>query len=116
MRQQKNLRRKLRGLQDKNIVLEAIEKIGKWDIMLAGIRDNELLIVKNGQCPDKIEINGMSFLIKHYEPEEYIEIAVKNEEEFRKYKTVYFVKIYMRKLLDRLASEEVNRFSMDNMP
>jgi len=101
-------------LQDKEIVLRAVEMIGKWDVMIAGIKDKELLIVKRGQCPDEIEIDGKQYSIRHYEPEKYIDIAVNNEEEFRKYKTIYFVKTYMRKLLDRLASEEVSRISNDN--
>ncbi|MEM0305287.1 MAG: hypothetical protein QW685_09805 [Saccharolobus sp.] len=42
------------------------------------------------------------------------QVIEKEEELFRKYKIYYFVKTYIRKILDMLACAEVERMSQEN--
>ncbi|AWR98342.1 hypothetical protein DFR86_10805 [Acidianus sulfidivorans JP7] len=105
-------------LSDKEVVLSAVETLGKWDIMLAGIKDNELLMVikrrdndVSKSYPDTLEVDGRTFNVKYYDSEEYFNLLRSDETIFRKYNIVYFVKVYMRKVLDTLAYLEVEKLS-----
>jgi len=98
-------------MDEKEIVLKALDKIDKWYVMLAGIRENTLLIVSKKVPPNSINVDGIEYSVKYYEPEEYLRVITYNEDEFRSYKIYYFVKVYMRKVLDILSSLEVQRMS-----
>ncbi|ARM76775.1 hypothetical protein [Acidianus manzaensis] len=102
-------------LSDKDIVLSVVETLGKWDIMLAGIKGNELLmVIKNREkkeYPKDLEIDGKKFNINYYDSEEYFTLLKDDESIFRSYNIVYFVKVYMRKVLDTLTYLEVERLS-----
>ena len=100
-------------LSDKEVVLQAIEMVGKWDVMLAGTKGNEILIVSKRECPNSLSIDGRNLNVKRYDPDTYINILQEDENVFRNYKVYYFVKVYMRKILDLLAYLEVSRLSMD---
>lgn len=100
---------------EKELLLEALDKIDKFYVYLAGIRDNTLLIVAKCEVPNEIEIRGKKFTVIHYTPDDYLNQVIEKEEElFRKYKIYYFVKSYMRKILDMLACAEVERMSKEN--
>ncbi|WP_369611599.1 hypothetical protein [Sulfurisphaera javensis] len=98
-------------MDEKEIVLKALDRIDKWYVMLAGIKDNNLLIVSKKVPPNVINIDGVDYTIKYYDPEDYLRVITQNEEEFRSYRIYYFVKVYMRKVLDILSSLEVQRMS-----
>ncbi len=100
-------------MQEKEIVLKALEKVDKWYVQLAGIKGKELLIVSQREVPREIEVDGIKLSVKYYSPEEYLNVISNNEEEFRSYHVYYFVKMYMRKVLDLLAYLEVNKFRID---
>jgi hypothetical protein len=99
---------------DKERLLEVLEKVDKFYVYLAGIRENNILIVSSCEVPNEIEVKGQKYSIIHYTPEEYLSQVVEKEEEiFRNYKIYYFVKSYMRKILDMLACAEVERMSIN---
>ncbi|QGA69291.1 hypothetical protein [Sulfolobus sp. E11-6] len=101
-------------LDDKEIVLTALEKVDKFHVYLAGIDGSEILLVTTLNVPNELEIEGMKFKIIKYDPEDYLNQVVEKEYEiFRKFKIYYFVKVYMRKILDMLSSAEVERMSVD---
>ncbi|QKR00933.1 hypothetical protein GWK48_01450 [Metallosphaera tengchongensis] len=100
-------------LSDKEIVLQVVDYVGKWDVMLAGIKGNEVLIVSKKECPTEVTIDGNRLMIRRYDPENYVSLLYENDNVFRDYKIFYFVKVYMRKILDLLASLEAYRLSMD---
>lgn len=100
-------------LNDKDIVLQAVDAVGKWDVMLAGIKNDEILIVSKRECPSHLTIDGNTLTIRRYDPDNYIQLLYQDEKVFRDYKIFYFVKTYMRKILDLLAYLEVSRLSMD---
>ena len=100
-------------MEEKEVVLKALEKVDKWYVQLAGIKGDELLIVSQKEVPKEIEVEGRKLTIKHYFPEEYLTVITKDENEFRSYHVYYFVKMYMRKVLDLLAYLEVNRIRID---
>lgn len=98
-------------MDEKEVVLKALDKIDKWYVMLAGIRENNLLIVSKKVPPNMINVDGVDYTVKYYEPEEYLKVITQDENEFRSYKVYYFVKVYMRKVLDILSSLEVQKMS-----
>ncbi|MQL56139.1 hypothetical protein [Acidianus ambivalens] len=100
-------------MEEKEVVLKALEKVDKWYVQLAGIKGDELLIVSQKEVPKEIEVEGRKLTVKHYSPEEYLNVITKDENEFRSYHVYYFVKMYMRKVLDLLAYLEVNRIRID---
>ncbi|EWG06844.1 MAG: hypothetical protein ASUL_07729 [Candidatus Aramenus sulfurataquae] len=100
-------------MQDKEVVMKVVEDVGRWEVMLAGINGDEILMVKKGKCADKACVEGKEYKVKWFDPEDYLKRILEDEEVFRKYKVVYFVKAYLRKVLDVLASAEVQRMSMD---
>jgi len=79
--------------------------------MLAGMKGNTLLLVSKKEVPRAIEVDGINLEVKYFEPEEYLRVILQNDEEFRSYHVYYFVKVYMRKVLDILSSLEVQRMS-----
>ncbi|WP_232049001.1 hypothetical protein [Sulfuracidifex tepidarius] len=99
-------------MSEKQVVLNAIEGY-KFDVMLAGIMDDSLLIVSKKETPHFYEENGKKYTIIHYYPDDYINLLLqgKEEEVFRPFHVYYFVKVYMRKVLDVLASVEVARMA-----
>lgn len=106
-------------LSDKEVVLQVVDMLGKWDIMLAGIRGDEILmVVKGGNkgFPSEINLDNKTFRITYYDSEEYLKLVINDENIFRKYRIIYFVKVYMRKILDLLASLEVERLSKEFQP
>ncbi|GEM_PF-461391 len=107
-------RRQKELLDDKEIVLSALEKVDKFYVYLAGINNNEILLVTTLNVPNEVEIEGKKFKVVTYQPDDYLNQVVEKEYEiFRKYKIYYFVKAYMRKILDTLSSAEVERMSID---
>ncbi|WP_338602000.1 hypothetical protein V6M85_01285 [Sulfolobus tengchongensis] len=99
---------------DKELLLKVLEKVDKFYVYLAGISGNEILLVTTLSVPNEIEVNGQRFKIVSYLPEDYLNQVVEREEEiFRRYKVYYFVKAYMRKILDTLASAEAERMSIN---
>jgi hypothetical protein len=98
---------------DRETVLQVVDVVGKWDVMLAGIKGEEVIIVSKKECPSEIRLGERKVRIRRFDPEEYLRIVCENESLFRDYKMVYFVKVYMRKILDLLASLEVYRLSKD---
>ncbi|BDC17785.1 hypothetical protein HS5_06750 [Acidianus sp. HS-5] len=100
-------------MEEKEIVLKALEKVDKWYVQLAGIKGEELLIVSQKEVPREIEVDEIKFSVKHYSPDEYLKAISEDEDEFRSYHVYYFVKMYMRKVLDLLAYLEVNKFRID---
>ncbi|BCU69634.1 hypothetical protein [Stygiolobus caldivivus] len=100
-------------MDEKEVVLTALEQVDKWYVHLAGIKGDTILIVSKKPVPEKLTINGKDYTIKYYTPEQYIETIRTNEEEFRSFRIYYFVKIYMRKVLDILTQLEVERMSIN---
>lgn len=100
-------------MDEKELVLRALDKVDKWYVMLAGIKNNTLLLVSKRGVPNTIEVDGINLIVKHYDPEDYLKVIMHNEEEFRSYRIYYFVKVYMRKVLDILSSLEVQKMSED---
>ncbi|AKA75109.1 hypothetical protein SULI_10640 [Saccharolobus solfataricus] len=101
-------------LDDKEILLSALDKVDKFYVYLAGINSSEILLVTTLNVPNEIEVEGKKFKVVKYHPEDYLSQVVEKEDEiFRKYKIYYFVKAYMRKILDTLSSAEVERMSLD---
>ncbi|MGC9105995.1 MAG: hypothetical protein ACP5HQ_06200 [Thermoprotei archaeon] len=99
--------------REKEIVLKALEKVEKWYVHLAGISGDMLLIVSKREVPQEIEVDGKVYKVKHYDPEAYLEAIRRDENEFRSFRVYYFLKVYMRKVLDLLAQMEVERMSLD---
>ncbi len=116
MKHTNSSKKRLRELpDDKDTLLKALDKFDRFHIYLAGIRENCLLLVSDVELPKEIEVDGQIFTILHYKPEDYLQEVIKKEEElFRQYKVYYFVKSYMRRILDTLAYAEVERMSLDN--
>ena len=100
-------------MEEKEIVLKALEQIDKWYVHIAGIRGDTLLIVSKKPVPEKLIIDGKEYKVKYYTPEQYIETIRVNEDEFRSFHIYYFIKVYMRKVLDLLAQLEVERMSIN---
>ena len=100
-------------MDEKEIVLTALEQVDKWYVQLAGIKEDTLLIVSKKPVPEKLVVNGKEYNVKYYTPEQYIETIKVNEEEFRSFHIFYFVKIYMRKVLDLLTQLEVEKMSLN---
>jgi len=98
-------------MDEKEIVLKALDKVDKWYVMLAGIKDNTLLLVSKKEVPKTIEVDGINLEVKYYEPEEYLRVIQQDDKEFWSYRVYYFVKVYMRKVMDILSSLEVQRMS-----
>ena len=98
-------------MEEKEIVLKALDKVEKWYVMLAGIKGNTLLLVSKKEVPRTIEVDGINLEVRYFEPEEYLNVISQDDEEFRSYHVYYFVKVYMRKVLDILSSLEVQRMS-----
>ncbi|NON62816.1 hypothetical protein [Acidianus sp. RZ1] len=99
-------------MDEKELVLKSLDKVDRWYIMLAGIKENNLLLVTKREVPSTVEVDGIFLNVIHYDPDQYLEEVSRNEELFRSYKVYYFVKTYMRKLLDLLSSLEVQRMSL----
>ncbi len=99
-------------MSEKQVVLNAIEGY-KFHVMLAGILDDKLLIVSRNQPPEFYEENGRKYTVIHFYPEDYVNLLLqgKEQEVFRPFHIYYFVKVYMRKILDVLASVEVARMA-----
>lgn len=99
-------------MSEKQVVLNAIESY-KFDVMLAGILDDSLLIVSKNKVPEFYEENCKRYRIIHYYPDDYINLLLQGKENeiFRPFHVYYFVKVYMRKVLDVLASVEVARMA-----
>ncbi|WP_252896684.1 hypothetical protein [Metallosphaera hakonensis] len=79
-------------LGEKEIVLQAVEMVGKWDVMLAGIKGDELLIVSKKECPNQLTIEGMKLNVKRYDPDNYISLLYENENIFRDYRVFLLCK------------------------
>lgn len=100
-------------MDEKEIVLTALEQVDKWYVQLAGIKGDTLLIVSKKPVPEKLVVNGKEYNVKYYTPEQYIETIKVNEEEFRSFHIYYFVKMYLRKVLDLLTQLEVEKMSLN---
>ncbi|MFP3065536.1 MAG: hypothetical protein RXR59_08420 [Sulfolobus sp.] len=98
-------------MSEKDVVLKALEQVDKWYVQLAGIKGDTLLIISPKEVPRTLIVEGKEYKVVHYHPEEYLDVIRKNEDEFRSYHVYYFVKVYMRKVLDLLASIELERMT-----
>ena len=54
--------------------------------------------------------------VKYYDPDHYIEAIKRDESEFGGYRVYYFIRLYMRKVLEVLAQMELERTSLESGP
>ena len=99
-------------MEEKEVVLKALEQVDKWYVHLAGINGETLLIVSKKPVPESLVVEGKEYKVKYYDPDQYIEAIKKDENEFRGYRVYYFIKLYMRKVLEVLAQMELERMSL----
>ena len=99
-------------MEEKEVVLKALEQVDKWYVHLAGINGETLLIVSKKPAPESLVVEGKGYKVKYYDPDQYIEVIKRDENEFRGYRVYYFIKLYMRKVLEVLAQMELERMSL----
>ena len=103
-------------MDEKEVVLKALEQVDKWYVQLAGINGETLLIVSKKPVPESLVVEGKEYKVKYYDPDQYIEAIKRDENEFRGYRVYYFIKLYMRKVLEVLAQMELERMSLESGP
>ena len=101
-------------MDEKEVVLKALEQVDKWYVHLAGINGETLLIVSKKPVPESLVVEGKEYKVKYYDPDQYIEAIKRDENEFRGYRVYYFIKLYMRKVLEVLAQMELERMSLES--
>ena len=99
-------------MDEKEVVLKALEQVDKWYVQLAGINGETILVVSKKPVPETLVVEGKVYKVKHFDPNQYIEAIKRDENEFRQYHVYYFVKLYMRKVLEVLAQMELERMSL----